>query len=208
MKLQIAFDEVDSATLLQKLEAIHDVIDIVEVGTPLMLREGMATVRKIKEKYPHVTVLADIKIMDGGALEAADACDAGADIVTVLAVSDMATIRAAADAAHERGKKIMADLICIEDVAAKAAELDEMGLDYICIHTGVDMQARGVTPLAELAAIVPVVKKGITAVAGGINLNTIEETKRIGPGVVVAGGFLNKAPDLRAAVLEMKQAMQ
>jgi 3-hexulose-6-phosphate synthase len=73
MKLQIAIDMVNAETALKMVKEIQDVIDIVEVGTPMIVREGMFPVRLIKEKFPKVTVLADAKIVDGGDIESEDA---------------------------------------------------------------------------------------------------------------------------------------
>ena len=69
MKLQIALDLVDTNTALKMVEKIQDIIDIVEIGTPMIVKEGMAPVKAMKEKFPQVTVLADVKIADGGAIE-------------------------------------------------------------------------------------------------------------------------------------------
>jgi len=208
MKLQIAIDMVNAETALKMVKEIHDIIDIVEVGTPMIVREGMFPVRLIKEKYPNVVVLADAKIVDGGDIESADAFEAGADIVTVLGVADDATVQAVVNTAKKFGKKVMADMICIEDVKKRAIELDAMGVDYICLHTAVDVQSTGKTPFDELAQVMTVIKNAKPAVAGGINMSTIPLAKKYGADIVVAGGALTKAADLRAAVTEMENAIK
>jgi 3-hexulose-6-phosphate synthase len=208
MKLQIAIDMVNAETALKMVKEIYDVIDIVEVGTPMIMREGMLPVRLIKEKYPQVVLLADAKIVDGGDIESGDAFEAGADIVTVLAVADDATIQAVVYTARKYGKQVMADMICVNDVKKRAIELDRMGVDYVCIHTAIDVQSSGKTPFDELAIIMPVLKKAKAAVAGGINMSTIPLAKRFGPEIVVAGGALTKATNLRAAVVEMEEAIR
>ncbi len=208
MKLQIAIDMVNSETALKMVKEIQDVIDIVEVGTPMIMREGMFPVRLIKEKYPKVTVLADAKIVDGGDIESEDAFEAGADIVTVLAVAEDATIQAVVNTAKKHGKKVMADMICVSDVKTRAVELDIMGVDYICLHTAIDVQNTGKTPYDELAQVMTVLKNAKAAVAGGVNLESIPLTKKYGAEIVVAGGALTKAADLRAAVIEMENAIK
>lgn len=208
MKLQIAIDMVNAETALKMVKEIHDIIDIVEVGTPMIMREGMFPVRLIKEKYPNVIVLADAKIVDGGDIESADAFEAGADIVTVLGVADDATVQAVVNTAKKFGKKVMADMICIEDVKKRAIELDNMGVDYICLHTAIDVQCTGKTPFDELAQVMTVIKHAKSAVAGGINMSTIPLAKKYGTDIVVAGGALTKAADLRVAVTEMENAIK
>lgn len=208
MKLQIAIDMVNAETALKMVKEIQDVIDIVEVGTPMIMREGMFPVRLIKEKFPKVTVLADAKIVDGGDIESEDAFDAGADIVTVLGVADDATIKAVVNTAKKHDRKVMADMICIDDVRKRAIELDKLGVDYVCLHTALDVQGTGKTPFDELEQVAAVLKHAKSAVAGGINMNTIPLAKKFSPAIVVAGGALTKAEDLRAAVIEMETAIK
>ena len=208
MKLQIAVDVADTKRILEIADQIHDVIDIYEVGTPVIMKEGMVPVRALKEKYPQLTVLADSKIMDGGALEAGDVCQAGADILTVLAVSDNATIREVVKTTHAYGRKVMADLMCIHDIPARSRELVELGVDYVCVHTGVDMQAMGRTPLKDLQELTGAIDPSMAGVAGGVKMATLDDYKALRPGIVIAGGALYNAPDIRAAVTEMKGALQ
>ena len=208
IKLQLAIDLADAEMALRMADQVQDVVDIIEVGTPLILREGMRAVRLIKARYPQAVVLADTKIVDGGAIEAGDAFDAGADIVTALAVADDATLQAVVEAAHQRGKQVMADMIVVADVASRAVALEAMGVDLVCLHTGVDVQKSGKTPLAELAQVMAVLAHAKAAVAGGITLASLPAVKALGPEVVVAGSALTRAPDLRAAALAMQAVLR
>lgn len=207
MKLQIAVDNADMRVALDIAEKVHAVVDIFECGTPVLMREGIHVVRAVKERYPDLTVLADSKIMDGGAIECADICEAGADIVTVLAVSDDATIKEVVDTAHKYGRKVMADLMCIHDIAGRSTQLVETGVDVIAVHTGVDQQAQGRTPLGDLRELVGAIEPARAAVAGGVKMSTIADYVALRPGIVIAGGALYKAPDVRAAAVQMKGAL-
>jgi 3-hexulose-6-phosphate synthase len=208
MKLQIALDLQDSEKALAIVDQIHDIIDIVEVGTPLVLHDGMVPVRLIKEKYPRLTVLADTKIVDGGGPECADACKAGADIVTVLALAANETIEAAVKAAHQMGRKVLADLISVGDIPRRAREIEKLGVDYIGVHTAFDVQGTGRTPLGDLKELVSAVPAEKAAVAGGVKLAAIPDYKALNPAIIIAGGALTGAPDIRKAVEEMKAAIE
>ena len=207
MKLQIAIDLATGAEALEMVGHIRDEIDIVEVGTQLIMKEGMVPVRLIKKTYPNVIVLADTKIVDGGDIECADACEAGADIVTVLALADNETVKAVIDTAHKFGRKAMADLICVTDIQKRARELEAMGIDYVCVHTAVDVQKLGKTPLDDLTELVAAIPPHKTAVAGGINMKTLDAYKALNPAIVIAGGSLTNAENLHDAVAEMKKAI-
>lgn len=204
MKLQIAVDIADTVRVLEIADQIYDIIDIYEVGTPVIMKEGMAPVKALKNKYPQLCVLADTKIVDGGSIECADVCEAGADIVTVLALSDNATIEEVIETAHKYDKKVLADLICVKDIAARSKELVEMGVDYVGVHTGVDMQKEGRTPLEDLTILVKSINSRQAAVAGGVKFNTINSYVELNPEIIIAGGALYNAPDIRKAVEKMK----
>jgi 3-hexulose-6-phosphate synthase len=211
MKLQIAIDMGNAETALSMVKEIHDVIDIVEIGTPMIVREGMLAVRLIKASYPNVVVLADAKIVDGGAIESEDAFEAGADLVTVLAVANDETIQAVVNTARKHGKQVVADMICVNDVEKRAIELDDIGLDYFCVHTSVDVRNTAKTPKTpfdELTKIMKVLKNAKAAVAGGVNMKTIPLVKKIGPEIVVIGSALARAANLRAAVVDMEEAIK
>ena len=207
MKLQIAIDNATANTILDTVDKIADIIDIVEVGTPMVIRDGQLAVRLVKEKYPDLTGLSDSKIVDGGGLECSYAVDAGADIITVLAMAADETISDVIDTAHNAGRKVMADLIGIVDIQKRARELKELGTDYICVHTAFDVQKKGRTPLGDLKELVQAVPSGMCAVAGGVNLKTINDYVQLKPAIIIAGGALYNAPDVRQAVLDMKTKM-
>ncbi|MEY8524073.1 3-hexulose-6-phosphate synthase [Lachnospiraceae bacterium 38-10] len=204
MKLQIAVDIADTERVLEIAEQVHDIVDIYEVGTPVIMKEGMRPIRALKERYPDLCVLADTKIMDGGALECGDVCKAGADIVTVLALADNATIVEVVETAHRYDRKVLADLICVRDIPERAKELVDMGVDYIGVHTGVDMQKAGRTPLKDLEELVFAVDPARTAVAGGVNIDTIDAYAALETEIIIAGGAICHAENIRQAAMDMK----
>lgn len=168
----------------------------------------MVPVKALKDRYPDLTVLADSKIMDGGALECEDICKNGADIITVLALADNATIEEVVQVAHKYNRKVMADLICVKNITERSRELIAMGVDYVAVHTGVDMQKKGRTPLKDLQELTKAIAPGQAAVAGGVNMETVSSYIKEQPGIVISGSALYQAPDIRKAVLAMKEALK
>ncbi len=198
IKMQFAMDGAASRTLEQALKMVGDVaayVDIVEVGTSFVLRYGMEAVKAMKQAFPEKEILADMKIMDGGYHNTALGCHAGGDIVTILGVSDAATIRGAIKACHDNGKQAMVDLICVQDKARVIALCEAVGADYICAHSGVDVQQAGQNPYADLSEIIGLVKTCKVAVAGGLDEQTAEDICKLGPDVVIVGGAIHKAAD-------------
>ena len=96
MKLQLALDDITLDEAVVLLDKVHPYVDIIEVGSPFIIEEGMRPVRIFKEKYPDCEILADTKIMDAGEYEAEETFKAGADYCTVLGVTDTLTIEGTA----------------------------------------------------------------------------------------------------------------
>ena len=113
MKLQLALDRVDLSGILSVLHEIGDLVDIVEIGTPVIIREGVRAVAETKRAFPKMEVLADLKIMDAGEYEASIGFDAGADIVTVLGAAHDATVLGAIRQARARSRRVMVDMIAV-----------------------------------------------------------------------------------------------
>ena len=207
MLLQMAIDTADLAGALALAEQTAEWVDIFEVGTPLILRSGMQAVQALKARFPHKRILADTKIVDAGALECGDAVEAGADIVTVLAIADEATVSEVTAAAHRAGRQVMADLIMVPDIPAAAQRMRALGVDYVCVHTGVDAQKCGRTPLGDLKRLLTAVPPACAAVAGGIRPETAADYIALRPEIVIAGSALTGAADPCAAARQMKEAM-
>lgn len=206
VQLQVALDLVLLDEAVRLAEELDGVAEILEIGTPLIFRQGISAVTAVKQANPQMQVLADLKIMDGGALEATIAFEAGADIVTVLGVAHNSTIAGAVREARKHGRKVMADLIAVADIAGRAKEVEQLGVDYVCVHTAFDIQESH-NPLAELTILSAVVPKEKRAVAGGVKLSTLNEIIQYCPEIVVVGGAITNQPDRRAAALEIKRRL-
>jgi len=166
----------------------------------------MDIVRKLKNKFPTKTLVADMKIMDTGAFETEMAAKAGADVVCVLAASDDSTIGDALKSGRKYGTKIMVDLIGVKDKAKRAKELEKIGIDYLCIHVGIDEQMTGKKPIEILSSIVKNTNVPV-AVAGGLNSETVADVVNAGASIVIVGGAITKAKDVTLATKQIKKAI-
>lgn len=204
MKLQAALDTLTLNECIDLLEETEGSIDIAEVGTPFVIEEGMVPVKEFKKQFPKIEVLADVKIMDAGEYEADKCFEAGADICTVLGVSHNETIEGVVRSAKKYGKKVMVDMIAVSDLKKRTQEVDEMGVDYICVHTAFDVQKFGQDPLDDLKIVNSVIKNAKSAVAGGVKLETVDEIVNEGAEIIVVGGAICNAKDRKAYAKEIK----
>jgi 3-hexulose-6-phosphate synthase len=159
MKLQLALDLVNIPEAIEVVREVQDHIDVVEIGTPVVINEGLRVLKEGKEAFLNLTVLADLKIMDAAGYEVMKASEAGADIVTILgATQRMQQLKAPLKEWKKLGKQILVDMVAVKDLKGRAQELDALGVDYICVHTGYDLQAKGQNPFEALRIIKSVVK--------------------------------------------------
>lgn len=208
MKLQLALDLVNIPEAIEVVKEVQDHIDVVEIGTPVVINEGLRAVNEVKKVFPNLTVLADLKIMDAAGYEVMKATEAGADIITILGAAEDASIKGAVEEAKKLGKQILVDMIAVKDLKGRAQELDALGVDYICVHTGYDLQAEGQNPFEALRIIKSVVKNAKTAVAGGIKLETLPEVIQANPDLVIVGGGITSKEDKKATAAEMQKLIK
>src|SRR5699024_4461392 len=161
----------------------------------LIIEEGMRAVREFRKYFPEKEILADTKIVDAGAYEAELAFKAGADYCTVIAITDHLTIKECIKSAEHYRKKVFVDTINTQNITESVPQLEELGVDHISVHVGVDEQAVGKTPLSALKEVKQISKQSIVSVAGGINVDTIEQYIALKADVVIVGGGINHADD-------------
>lgn len=186
MNLQLALDTCNTEDALKIIGELESHIDIVEIGTPMIMAYGMEPVRRIINSYPNIRIVADMKIMDAGEFEADIAFNAGASIVSIMGLTNNETIKGAVKSAKKLNRKILADMMCVANLEERAKELVELGVNYICVHTAHDIQGTQ-SPFDSLARVQRSVGSERCAVAGGINEQTVSKIIKYNPEIVIVG---------------------
>ena len=176
--------------------AIRCGVDWLEAGTPLIIAEGMNGVRALRSEFPQVPIVADLKTMDGGWLEAQMMAIAGATHVVVMERAHPETVKMVVKAGKDFGVKVMGDNLGAADKVVAAKRLEELGCDYVIHHIGYD-ERRGLaaagrpvpSPLEELREIVTAVRVPVQAV-GGLSIEQAIRTPEYGAPLVVLGAPL------------------
>ena len=176
--------------------ALRAGVDWLEAGTPLILAEGLHGVRKLREAFPGIPIVADLKTMDGGYLEAEMMAKAGATHVVVMARAHEETIRCVVQAGKDYNIQVMGDNLGCPDMVAGAKWLEDLGCDFVIHHIGYDerrgIAARGLrmpNPLDQLREVVNAVLIPVQAV-GGLSLEQAIQCPLYGAPLVVLGAPL------------------
>jgi len=195
--VQISLDLITIPEALETARmALRAGVDWLEAGTPLIIAEGMNGVRALRAEFPETPIVADLKTMDGGWLEAEMMAKAGATHVVVMERAHPETIKVVVKAGKDFGVKVMGDNLAAEDMVASAKRLEDLGCDFVIHHIGYD-ERRGLaaagrpypTPLDQLREIVAAVRVPVQAV-GGLSIEQAIRTPEYGASVVVLGAPL------------------
>ena len=190
--VQISLDltTIDEALSVARA-AMRAGVDWLEAGTPLILAEGLHGVRALRKEFPAVPIVADLKTMDGAGLEAEMMFQAGANMTVVMGQAHDASIIEQVRTAKKYGGKVMCDVMLCPDKPARARQAEEMGVDYIIVHTGFDERnmIKGLSPLDALPAVLQTVTIPVQAV-GGLSVDQAIQTIEMGAQIVVFGAPL------------------
>lgn len=221
MKLQVTLDTMTVEAGIARLIDVAPFVDIIEVGTPLLLDAGMQAIELVKDAFPGVEVLADTKIWHDGTRIAASAFAHGADMVSVLAGTTDAEIQAVVDYAQEHGRAVAADLSGLGGLVRRASELEDLGVRYMVVPSGLrrlrkedddafhrNTRAMGGTPLALVRNVMRGLVSGTeVAVVDNITLDNLDDVLATRPGVLLVGRAILAAEDPAAAAEEFKRRM-
>jgi 3-hexulose-6-phosphate synthase len=195
--VQISLDIINRAEALATAEmAMRAGVDWLEAGTPFILAEGLHGVRALRERFPDTPIVADLKTMDGGYLEAEMMAKAGATHVVVMARAHEETLKCVVKAGRDHGVKVMGDNLGCPDMVAGAKFIEDLGCDFVIHHIGYD-ERRGIaasgrrmpSPLDQLREVVNAVNLPVQAV-GGLTLEQAVRTPEYGAPLVVIGAPL------------------
>jgi len=194
--IQISLDLTDIDEALETAAmALRAGVDWLEAGTPFILAAGLHGVRKLREAFVDTPIVADLKTMDGGYLEAEMMAGAGATHVVVMARAHAETIKCVVKAGKDFGIKVMGDNLACPDMVEGAKWLEDLGCDYIVHHIGYD-ERRGIasgqrmpSPLDKLKEVVKAVNIPVQAV-GGLSLEQAIRCPEYGAPLVVLGAPL------------------
>lgn len=195
--VQISLDLVSIPEALETAAtALRAGVDWLEAGTPLIIAEGMNGVRELRRAFPKTPIVADLKTMDGGWLEAELMAKAGATHVVVMGQAHRETVELVVKAGRDLGIEVMGDNMVMPDPVDGAKALEDAGCHYVIHHIGYDYRnlrrkqgQSAPSPLDRLRDVVNAVRIPVQAV-GGLSIEQAIQTPSFGAPLVVIGAPL------------------
>jgi 3-hexulose-6-phosphate synthase len=205
MKLQLALDTPDLIHELDLVGKVAPYIDVIEAGTPLLIREGIRAVRELRRRYRGRPVAADIKVIDAGEPIAELAFAAGANLVTVLSVASNEVITKVVKSAIRYDGAVMADSLGVEDIPARARILRDLGVSSLCINRRgfLKSDASREEKITQLTDLVSQVELPVF-LAGGIDHDELMLLRDLPLAGVIIGAAIAEAPNPVEAAKRMR----
>lgn len=183
---------------------------IIEAGTPLIKRYGVEVVQKIHQLRPETVVLADLKTLDTGNLEARMAGDATADVVGFSGLAPLKTMEKFIEECKKVGALSLMDTINLPDPVAVLERLP-VKPDIVELHRAIDLEQTEINQETEWGNIREIKRicgdAVLVAVAGGIRVNKVETALAAGADILVVGRAITVAKDVNGAARAFLQRM-
>ncbi len=207
--LQVAFDIPD-------IEAVKNILKqvpqsdhlIIEAGTPLIKRYGVNVVHSIREARPNSFVVADLKTLDTGNLEARMVADATADAIVISGLAPISTIEKAIKEARKTGIYSVIDMLNVDKPMSVLKALT-VKPNVVELHRAIDTEGKSEHAWGDIQAMKKLSERMLVAVAGGIRVDSVKEALKSGADIIVVGRAITKAKDVRSMteqfIEEMKQ---
>ena len=213
--LQVAIDIPDIAYVQRILREIPESDHlIIEAGTPLIKRYGVNVVERIREVRPNAFIVADLKTLDTGNLEARMVADATADAVVISGLAPTSTIEKAIREAKKTGIYSVIDMLNVKDPVELLKELD-LKPEVVELHRAIDLENTGALGLDVISEIKELSKGILVAVAGGVRVDklsptdqTIDEALKAGADIIVVGRDITKSKDVRLKTEQFLERMK
>jgi len=195
MKLQLALDTPDLTHELELAGKVAAYVDLIEAGTPLLIREGIRAVRELRRRHRGRPIVADIKVIDAGEPIAELAFAAGATVVTVLGNASDELIERVVSSAQRYDGHVMADSLAVPNITERARQLRGLGVNSLCVNRRGFKRAKGLNREERINLIAELVEEIELPVylAGGIDVAELTMLRELPLAGVIVGAAIARA---------------
>jgi bifunctional enzyme Fae/Hps len=196
--LQIAIDIPEIGVVKKVLREVPTSDHVIfEAGTPLIKKYGLNVITLMREVRKNAFIVADLKTLDTGNIEARMAADATADEVVVSGLAPKSTIEKAIMEAKKTGIYSCIDMLNVDDPVSLLKSLS-VKPDVVELHRAIDEEQGSEHKWGDIEKIKKVSENALVAVAGGITIDNLREAIESGADIIIVGRAITKAGDIRA----------
>jgi bifunctional enzyme Fae/Hps len=208
--LQVAMDLVDMKSVERVLTSVpkNDHV-LIEAGTPLIKQFGLSVISEIRKIRPDAFIIADLKTLDTGNLEARMAANASADAVVVSGLAPVPTIVKFIQEAKKTGIYSVIDMLNVDKPAALIEKLAKEGAvpSIVEMHRAIDAEGDdynwGDIPAIKEAAG----GKLLVATAGGVRQHVVKDALKAGADILVVGRAITASKNIQNSAEQFLEEM-
>jgi 3-hexulose-6-phosphate synthase len=218
MKLQLTIDHGKRHEVIAMVDLLADHVDVVEIGYPQVVTFGLGLIEELRAAHPDLCICVDAKVFHGGTGVTTRCFEAGANIVTCLSAAPNPVIEKMVAKAKNYNGQIMCDMSApARSLAQRTAEVDELGVDYVAVHTGylpeydydLETHRRWFTPRVKPLDLAKAAKRNLRnaklAIGTGINEGNIREVMTLDPEIIMVGRAIFDTDDRVMAADRMRR---
>ena len=172
---------------------------IIKAGAPLIKRYGIEVCQKIHQIRPESVLIADMKTLDTGNLEARMAGDATADVIAFSGLAPLKTQERAIEECHKVGALAYMDTINLDDPVEVIKEL-EVKPDIVEVHGRPDKK--------QVDKIKKACGGALVALAGEFEQSELNDIVDTGVDILMVNTTLTCAEDMNKKASDYLQEMQ
>ncbi len=172
---------------------------IIKAGAPLIKRYGIEVCQKIHQIRPESVLIADMKTLDTGNLEARMAGDATADVIAFSGLAPLKTQERAIEECNKVGALAYMDTINLDDPLEVIKQL-EVKPDIVEMH--------GLPNKEQVNRIKKACGGALVAVAGEFEQSELNDIIKNGVDIIMVDKTLTCAGDMKRKASDYLQEMQ
>ncbi|MDR3102381.1 MAG: bifunctional 5,6,7,8-tetrahydromethanopterin hydro-lyase/3-hexulose-6-phosphate synthase [Methanocalculaceae archaeon] len=207
--LQVAMDLVDMKQVERVLREVPQNDHVIfEAGTPLIKQFGLSVIEDMRKIRPNCFIVADLKTLDTGNLEARMVSNVGGDAAVVSGLAPIETIATFIKEAKKCGIYAIVDMLSVAEPTKLIDSLAKAGgtallPQYVEMHRAIDKEAGGEYNWGDIKKIKAVAAQNnakiLVATAGGIRVPVVSKAIAAGADVVVVGRAITASKDIKNA---------
>lgn len=205
--LQIALDNTSYEDAFRTLgNGLDDAVDIIEIGTVLILSEGIRAANILRQIYPNKILVADFKCHS--AHFATEVMKRDPDYFTVSSMAEPKALSLMVNEAADRGKNQKVQIELLDRWTWDDVKIwEEFKINHIIVHRS--YLSKGLWKDEDIAPVKKFCDRGWdVTVAGGITYDDLETLGQLPLFAIICGRSVRNAEDPAKEAIRMKEKIR